>query len=373
MPPPAFSHHKISPPIIAGSSFSNAFNSIDREIMFREIRNRIPTIAAWMESCYSGQPLFLLGDDFIHSCCGVQQGDPLGPLGFALTLHPLIEKIKTEVPNLPLNVWYLDDGTLMGSPEELTAALSIIESVGPTMGLHLNRSKSLLFIPEEANALLSSLPAEIPTTRHGFSLLGCPVGPPDYCEEVFQARLEKLKASLDVLLDMGDSQLETTLLRSCLALPKVAFVLRACPPSHVSRTAKDFDIVIRQSLERIVGGPLSDWSWLKASLPSSRGRLRSASLHAPAAFLASSLCSQSLVERIIGHPLDTSPHISSTVTALATAANCPDWQSLGDIDAPLQQHHLSLAIYLSASSHLPLPSVRKPWPYPPVCHMLGTG
>ena len=98
--------------------------------------------------------------------------------------------------DLPLNVWYLDDGTLMSSPEDLTAALSIIESVRTTMGLHLNHSKSLLFILREADTLLSSIPAEIPTTCCGFSLLGCTVGSPDYYEEVFQARLEKLKASL---------------------------------------------------------------------------------------------------------------------------------------------------------------------------------
>ncbi len=37
--------------------FSNAFNCISRESMFAEIRQRIPHLAAWMESCYSCQPL----------------------------------------------------------------------------------------------------------------------------------------------------------------------------------------------------------------------------------------------------------------------------------------------------------------------------
>ena len=80
--------------------FNNAFNRINREAMFGEFRRRIPSLSAWMESCYAGQPFLLLGTDSIRSCCGVQQGDPLGPLGFALTLHPLIEKIKAEVPGL---------------------------------------------------------------------------------------------------------------------------------------------------------------------------------------------------------------------------------------------------------------------------------
>ena len=94
----------------------------------------------------------------------------------------------------------------------------------------------------------------------------------------------------DRLGDLGDSQLETTLLRSCLSLPKLSFTLRSCPPSHICYGAKAFDEAIRECLEHIIGGPISQWSWLKASLPSSRGglNLRSAALHAPAAFLGSS-------------------------------------------------------------------------------------
>ena len=113
--------------------FSNAFNCISRESMFVEIRRRIPSLAVWMESCYSCQPFLHLGEHSLLSCCGVQQGDPLGPLGFALTLQPLIERLKADVSGLNLNVWYLDDGTLMGSPEDLAAALHIVESEGPPL------------------------------------------------------------------------------------------------------------------------------------------------------------------------------------------------------------------------------------------------
>ena len=85
--------------------------------MFREIRAHIPALSPWMESCYATQPILRLGEETILSCCGVQQGDPLGPLGFALALQPIIERIQQEVPNLAINAWYLDDGTLCGSPQ----------------------------------------------------------------------------------------------------------------------------------------------------------------------------------------------------------------------------------------------------------------
>lgn len=134
-------------------------------------------------------------------------------------------------------------------------------------------------------------------------LLGCPAGPPDLCEEVFNARLRKLKVSQGVLLDMSDAQLETTLLRSCLAFPTVSFVLRACTPCHLSSTSTDFDTALHRTLEAIIGSPVSDWSWLKATLPSSHGGLniRRAASHAMAAFLASRVSSMPLVEQILGH------------------------------------------------------------------------
>ena len=121
--------------------FTNTFNNINREAMFVECRRRLPGLSTWLESCYSCHPLLHLGKDIIHSCCGVQQGDPLGPLGFSLTLHPIVERIKAEVPSLALNAWYLDDGTLVGPPEGLSAALDIVERDGPSVGLHLNRGK----------------------------------------------------------------------------------------------------------------------------------------------------------------------------------------------------------------------------------------
>ena len=151
--------------------------------------------------------------------------------------------------------------------------------------------------------------------------------------------------------DLGDSQLETTLLRSC---PKLSFTLRSCPPSHICHGAKAFDEAIHECLEHIIGGPISQWSWLKASLPSSRGglNLRSAALHAPAAFLGSSQQMWPLVERIVRHPPGLSPHVPSAVAALALAANRPDWVNLEDVDVPIHQHSLSVAVDEAIYTHL---------------------
>ena len=91
---------------------------------------------------------------------------------------------------------------------------------------------------------------------------------------------------------------------------------------------------------------MSDWAWHKASLPSSLGGLsiRSARLHAPAAFISSLAQSGDLVDMIMGRMPAPSIHLADVVSDLATAAKMPDWVSVEDIDVPLRQHPLSRKI-----------------------------
>ena len=72
--------------------FTNAFNNISREAMWSSAATFLASLLGWNPATRANR-----------SCCGVQQGDPLGPLGFVLTLNPIIERIKVEVPTLALN------------------------------------------------------------------------------------------------------------------------------------------------------------------------------------------------------------------------------------------------------------------------------
>ena len=164
----------------------------------------------------------------------------------------------------------------MGPPGDLSAAaLHIVERDGPSVPLLASASTEAS--PSSLSrkgcvASLSPLPPEVPVTREGFSLLGCPIGPPSFCEEVLQGRVSKLKESLVLLHEMGDSHLE-----AIPSLPKFSYVILTCPPSHVSQACWNVDCTIREALESILGGPLTDWS----SLPSSRGGFQPAECLAP--------------------------------------------------------------------------------------------
>ena len=224
--------------------------------------------------------------------------------------------------------------------------MKIIEEDGPLRGLHLNRSKSLLIIPGDDCDSVNPLPAEIPVSREGFCLLGCPIGSSPFCEAFLLDRVAKIKASVGRLCDLEDSQMETTLLRSCLSLPKFIFALRTCPPNFITRSTASFDEVMREALADIAGGPLTDWSWQKAALPSSLGglNLRLANQHAPAAYVSSVSECSSLAAMILGFPLPPPPLLSDAISSLANGAAKPEWLTLDDIDVPLHQRHLSHAI-----------------------------
>ena len=158
--------------------------------------------------------------------------------------------------------------------------------------------------------------------------------------------VNKIQDALINLRDLHDSQMEAILLRSCLSLPKIAFALRTCAPDLIRPALETFDDTIREALSDQAGCPLPDWSWLKASLPSSLGglNLRRAALHAPAAYISSLHQSEPLISDILGHSPSPPALLPSCVRALGMAASMPDWSSPQRIDVPLRQRTLSRLI-----------------------------
>ena len=58
---------------------------------------------------------------------------------FSFALRPIVEEIKTLNPRL--NLWYLDDGVIIGSPSLLQTVWDIIRLKGPKCGLTPNPDK----------------------------------------------------------------------------------------------------------------------------------------------------------------------------------------------------------------------------------------
>ena len=97
--------------ILAKLDIQNALSSIRRNILLRKCLINCPEIFRLASLAYgSPTPLMAIGNLIWSDFC-VQQGDPLGPLLFFLTIHDIASSMKSN-----FNVWYLDDATIAWDP-----------------------------------------------------------------------------------------------------------------------------------------------------------------------------------------------------------------------------------------------------------------
>ena len=85
----------------------NAFNSLRRDSFLSVARVRTPGLYSLLWQAYSSPTRLFFGEEGFASETGIQQGDPIGPALFALSVDEAARGVQSE-----FNVWYLDDATL---------------------------------------------------------------------------------------------------------------------------------------------------------------------------------------------------------------------------------------------------------------------
>ena len=137
--------------------------------------------ASW---CYGQHSTLWYPMGIISSETGVQQGDPLGPMFFCFVLHKLVTAIATanECSSLLLHRWYIDDGVVAGPKPALAKVFSIIQELGPPLGLFINAGKCELF---GLGDLSSFSPLMKKSSVPNFEILGAPIGDVIFCAKVF--------------------------------------------------------------------------------------------------------------------------------------------------------------------------------------------
>ncbi|GKA01667.1 hypothetical protein Tco_0674332, partial [Tanacetum coccineum] len=106
-------------PIVVGIIWRRLVSKVAIKVVGKEMSKHLNFLYGHASRLY-------IRDTHIWSTTEVQQGDPLGPLLFALTLHLLLHKIKDSC-QLLLHAWYLDDRTVIGDSEEVARVLDIIK------------------------------------------------------------------------------------------------------------------------------------------------------------------------------------------------------------------------------------------------------
>ena len=75
---------------------TNAFNLVSRQAVLDECSALFPDILPWVSWCYGSYQELWHPMGHLSSQSGVQQGDPLGPMLFALVLQKLISTIDAD-------------------------------------------------------------------------------------------------------------------------------------------------------------------------------------------------------------------------------------------------------------------------------------
>ncbi len=158
-----------------------------------------------------------------------------------------------------------------------------ISNLLPGLKMIISTDRELLRAPLTSKALLRARSAEITTVKH-------------------------LADGLDTL----QSHAALSLLKNCLATPKLVYLLKCSPTWRDSALLQEIDSIVRPGLESILNVEIGDDTWMQASLPVFQGGLgtRGAQDLAIPAYLASIVSTSDLVSEIrVAFPNTPSPRV----------------------------------------------------------------
>ena len=164
--------------------FTNAFNSISRDKMLQACFQHASEIYPLVHHTF-------FGNTIIDSSEGVQQGDPLDPLLFNLSIHSTLSRLTAE-----LKLFYLDDVTLGGSIDEILRNLRSLEDTADDLGLQLlnhNKTEIVCFNSSTLSTLQSVSPDFRWLEPSGACLLGSPIGDLNSIDKVLCSKHAILK------------------------------------------------------------------------------------------------------------------------------------------------------------------------------------
>jgi hypothetical protein len=191
----------------------NAFNTCSRSDFLHVVREQFPELFNYAAAAYGHESLLQFADAFLASRAGVHQGDPLGPLFFALALVVILQSIDTDA--LELNAWYLDDGTVGATTLAIRAFLNSLAQVAREHDLTLNFSKCEIVCADADVALFRNEFPEITSIVpvSSFFLLGTPLGSAEVARAKVEVAAERSTRRARLITALPDPVVATALLR----------------------------------------------------------------------------------------------------------------------------------------------------------------
>ena len=195
--------------------------------------------------------LVLSGCDgrMIESAQGVRQGDPLSALLFCVYMRDILQQVSEQTG---VRVYgFFDDISLMGTPQQLMAALSHLQCSLPAASLQLNTAKSHLtyfhdhLTPLTASTLSTLSANDIQLHHQWVGVVGAVVGKDDTAiragmHSVLSAAGNHGAFLRRLLLDEMPMDTAVLLLRLCM-VPAMNYFLRCISPVCIEDEAREFD------------------------------------------------------------------------------------------------------------------------------------
>jgi len=196
--------------------FVNAFNSVRRDSLFEAVAQHRPDLLEYVLSSYATASVLWVGDSYIMSAEGIQQGDPLGPLLFCLALNGPLLKIQAEFVS-----GYLDDVGLGDSVPHLIEQVRTLEREAASIGLRLNHDKcEIIGLDPSQHSLWSAAGYKFRERSIDEAvLLGSPLSSAGVDNALIHSR-NQLDRVRNRLLKLPAHE-ALFLLKSCFALPKL--------------------------------------------------------------------------------------------------------------------------------------------------------
>lgn len=248
---------------VIGIDVSNAFNSINRKTVGEGICRTCPELIQFYNWSYGEESEIMTHDGILitMSQTGVKQGDPLGPLLFAVGLHDSLIKIKEAIGEEHAVCAYLDDISILGDTSKLNEIISQITPILNNIGLKINDSKTVSWCNAKG-------------TEEGIEVLGVPIGGENYKVRRIKEKLNTYADGLSLIRNL-EARTSYALIVQCINT-KPNFLMRNTHPDLGVQLLKDFDKKVIEALANsldlnIMGNKDNEWARRKAGLPLSSG------------------------------------------------------------------------------------------------------
>ena len=154
----------------------------------------------------------------------------MGPLLFGLVLQKILNAIDADDDCIHIlyQAWYLNDGNLAGKKSAILRALSLLDSIGPSLGIFINMSKCELFCKGD----ISEFPPFMKFSHvPHLDLLGAPIGGYLFCGKYAASKRSEALKLLSRLVEVGASDPQVALILLCLcgSYCKLIHLARATP------------------------------------------------------------------------------------------------------------------------------------------------